>query len=398
MKCTDNTRKTNSSTHRAAAAKHRVSHTGNRSASAQGTSRQRTAPGRPSPEARRRYQQRKARRKKQKKILFACMLALIAIICIAGGVYVWQLKKEESRPTVTQYETSQYKQAFAKLPLISSDLAVAKENVSPDGYEADTSLHASGLFDLTNKTVLQGYQLHEQLFPASTTKIMTALLALEKGDITDTVTVSKHAAAESFPSDAQLCGLHEGDQLTLEDLLYALLLYSGNDAATAIAEHISGSEEKFVDEMNTLAKELMAVNTNFVNPHGLHDNNHYTTAYDLYLIFNECIKNETFLNIIGASSYTAEILQADGSTYSATWEPTNYYAKGLAEVPENATILGGKTGTTGDAGNCLILLAEDKANNPYISVVMGAATKTLLYQDMSALISAIPGGEQTPQS
>ena len=90
------------------------------------------------------------------------------------------------------------------------------------------------------------------------------------------MTVGKNADVSSFPVDASLCGLHEGDQLTLETLLYGLLLSSGNDAATAIAEYISGSEEAFVEEMNDRAKELMAVNTHFMNPHGLHDENHYT--------------------------------------------------------------------------------------------------------------------------
>ena len=121
---------------------------------------------------------------------------------------------------------------------------------------------------------------------------MTALLALENGNLEDTVTISKTAAAASFPSDAQVCGLREGEVWTLEDLLNALLLYSGNDAASAIAEHIAGTEESFVNMMNSRARELMANNTHFTNPHGLHDDEHYTTAYDLYLIFNECIKNE----------------------------------------------------------------------------------------------------------
>ena len=97
-------------------------------------------------------------------------------------------------------------------------------------------------------------RIHDRLYPASTTKILTALIALERGNLSDVVTVGKNADVSSFPVDASLCGLHEGDQLTLETLLYGLLLSSGNDAATAIAEYISGSEEAFVEEMNAVPK------------------------------------------------------------------------------------------------------------------------------------------------
>ena len=176
----------------------------------------------------------------------------------------------------------------------------------------------------------------------------------------------------------------------MRTLLYGLLLVSGNDSAVVIAEHIAGSVEGFAAMMNEQAKELRAVNTNFTTPHGLHDENHYTTAYDLYLIFNECMKNEEFLNIISAASYTAEITGADGNLRQEAWEPTNFYARGAAELPYGATVIGGKTGYTGEAGNCLVLLNQDDENNPYISIVMGADSKPLLYEDMSAIINQIP--------
>ena len=142
--------------------------------------------------------------------------------------------------------------------------------------------------------------------------------------------------------------------------------------------------------MNEQAQSLQATNTHFVSPNGLHDDDHYTTAYDLYLIFNECIKHEEFLNIISSSSYTADITGADGSVRQITWYPTSYYARGEAELPQGATVIGGKTGYTGEAGNCLILLDQDESGSNYISIVMGADSKPLLYEDMSAVINQIP--------
>ena len=148
--------------------------------------------------------------------------------------------------------------------------------------------------------------------------------------------------------------------------------------------------DDFVDLMNEEARKLMATQTHFENPHGLHSDNHYTTAYDLYLIFNECIKHDEFIEVISADSYTPDITGADGNPRSVEGEPTNFYATGEAASPQNVTLVGGKTGTTKLAGNCLVLLSKDDGGQPYISIVMGADTKDLLYQDMTALVDNIP--------
>lgn len=314
---------------------------------------------------------------------------LCLIGCMAFAFLYLSGCSGEPKALVTEFEKVHYNTELYESTLYAEELCVAETDVALEGYEGDTALHASSLFDLENKNVLYSWQSHERLYPASTTKIMTALLALENGNLEDTVTISKTAAAASFPSDAQVCGLREGEVWTLEDLLNALLLYSGNDAASAIAEHIAGTEESFVNMMNSRARELMANNTHFTNPHGLHDDEHYTTAYDLYLIFNECIKNEHFVEIISSDSYTAVYTAADGSQQEMTFTPTNLYAKGVVEEPDNVTIVGGKTGTTDEAGCCLILLVRDSQNRPYISIVMGAPDKSTLYEDMTSLIEKI---------
>ena len=314
---------------------------------------------------------------------------LCLIGCMAFAFLYLSGCSGEPKALVTEFEKAHYNAELYESTLYAEELCVAETDVALEGYEGDTALHASSLFDLENKKVLYSWQSQERMYPASTTKIMTALLALENGNLEDTVTISKTAAAASFPSDAQVCGLREGEVWTLEDLLNALLLYSGNDAASAIAEHIAGTEESFVNMMNSRARELMANNTHFTNPHGLHDDEHYTTAYDLYLIFNECIKNEHFVEIISSDSYTAVYTAADGSQQEMTFTPTNLYAKGVVEEPDNVTIVGGKTGTTDEAGCCLILLVRDSQNRPYISIVMGAPDKSTLYEDMTSLIEKI---------
>ena len=320
----------------------------------------------------------------------ARLSVILVVLCIVAVCEYKYKSGKEPEQLVADYEISKYATEIYKGSLFSSDLCVVSEDTSLEGAPGGTGIYSAALFDVEGEKTDFSYQVHKKVYPASTTKILTALVAIKNGDLSEEVTVSDNADSSRFSSDEQTCGIKAGDKLMLEDLLYGLLLYSGNDNAVAIAEHIAGSEEAFAEMMNEQAAELMATNSHFVNSNGLHNDDHYTTAYDLYLIFNECIKHQEFVDIISADSYKAKITGADGAVREVTWEPTNYYALGQATMPDNADIIGGKTGTTLKAGNCLILLEEDEQQKPYISVIMGAETKELLYQDMTALINAIP--------
>ncbi len=330
---------------------------------------------------------RRRRRKRRKHNIAAGIAVSLGIIAVCGGgaagAYFYLMQAEDP---VIAYEETNYDQAMYEGTLFAQDLCVAANDVQLSGFEDEDTLHAAGLFELDNDSVIYGYHLYDKLYPASTTKIMTAYLALKYGNLDDVVTVSSHAT--DFNWDEVTCGLREGDQVTLYDLLCGLLLKSGNDCGTAIAEYISGSEEAFAELMNTEARALGATGTHFVNPHGLHDENHYTTAYDLYLIFNQCVKNETFMEIISMDSYDGTLTGADGTVRSETWVPSNYYSNGTVDAPEGIRVFGGKTGTTDQAGCCVILYSEDLQQKPYISVIMGAEDKNFLYQEMNRLFTA----------
>lgn len=291
---------------------------------------------------------------------------------------------------VVPYEAAQYDKSLYKGTLFATDLCVSKEDTNQFKIETPINSSTVGLFDITKKTVSYGTNIHQKLFPASTAKVLTALIAFKYGTLSDVVTVSSRATTE-LDKESSVAGLNEGDTLTLEDLLYGLMLPSGNDAAVAIAEHISGTQEAFVELMNQEANALGATNSHFMNPHGLQDENHYTTVYDLYLFLNQALKDDRFTAIIKSMSYSPHITQADGAVRTGVkWTPTNYYATGKVEMPTNVTVVGGKTGTTNEAGSCLILLEQDENQNSYISIVMGAESKNVLYQDMTALITSIP--------
>lgn len=247
--------------------------------------------------------------------------------------------------------------------------------------------NSAGLFDVKGKEVLYSQAAHERIFPASLTKVMTAIVALKYGNVNQTLTATN--AVNVTEKGAQLCGLKPGDVLTLDQALRILLLYSANDAAMLIADSVAGSVDRFVELMNEEAQKLGATNTNFVNPHGLSDNNHYTTAYDLYLIFNEAIKYETFNEIIQMSSYQTTYYDKDGKEKKFDKTTTNLFVRGDYKAPENVTVIGGKTGTTAAAGHCLIMLSRDENGAPYISVVCGATSTEELYKGMIDLLNEI---------
>lgn len=269
-------------------------------------------------------------------------------------------------------------------PLFAENLCVVTDN-----QDGDTSMtaQAGGLFNVTDSSVLYSKNVFERLYPASTTKVMTAIIALEEGDLTDQVTVTEDAVITE--AGASLCGIKPGDVITMKDLLYGLMMPSGNDAANAIAVHMYGSVGAFVDRMNDRARELGATGTHFMNPSGLTDENHYTTAYDLYLMFNEAMKIPLFREIIAEDSYTANYQNGAGEAVSKTWTVGNWYQKGERETPAGVKVLGGKTGTTQAAGYCLIMASDDSLDKEYISVVLKSDSRPSLYDNMTNIISKI---------
>ena len=261
----------------------------------------------------------------------------------------------------------------------------ASEN---EGGDQELSSGANLLVNVTDRKLLYADHVYDRLYPASLTKMMTALVVLKYAELTDDVTIS-YNASHIQESGAKLCGFKEGDTISMEALLKSMLIYSGNDAAVAIADYISGSEEAFSDIMNKEAKKIGAVHTNYVNSNGLHDDNHYTTAYDIYLVFNELLQYDTFRSIINMDAYTAEYKDKDGNDKEKTFKSTNQFINGEAEIPEGITIIGGKTGTTRKAGNCLAMLSKDEEGKEYISVILKADNSSMLYSQMSHLLSLI---------
>ena len=250
-------------------------------------------------------------------------------------------------------------------------------------YEYDSAV----LINAGDKVPIYSRNAFQKLYPASLTKIMTALLAIKYGQPDQVLVASSNVRIDD--AGAQKVGISEGDSMTLSQALRLLLLHSANDVAVLIAENIAGSLDEFVRLMNNEAARLGATGTHFTNPHGLHDEDHYTTAYDMYLIFNECIKYDEFKEIISMSAYETTYRGGSGREISVSVKNTNGYISGTYFPPQNISVIGGKTGTTQAAGHCLILYSKDAEDKPYISVVMKAVSTEDLYGCMTKLLGMI---------
>ncbi len=265
------------------------------------------------------------------------------------------------------------------------DLCVAGGDVNIQA--ASLGAYSAGLFDLNGERTVYAKDIFTQRSPASVTKIMTALVTLKYGNLDDLVTVTP--VVKDIEYGSSVCDIKEGDVLSLRQLLYGMMIASGNDAAMMIAEHVGGSVEEFVATMNREAAALGATHTHFSNPHGLTASDHYTTVYDIYLMMSAAMQYDTFQDIISRTNYYAEYMRMDGSPVAVTWESTNYYFTGEVQPPDNAIVYGGKTGTTEDAGACLALLAKDLYGNPYLSIILHSESKETLYPEMNQLLSLI---------
>lgn len=269
----------------------------------------------------------------------------------------------------------------------AEELCVVTEDVTDDETLDMTQAEAAILFSLNDCEVLYAKNAHEQLHPASLTKVMTALVALKYGSIDQVLTATD--AVNITESGAQLIGLKPGDSMTLNQALHVLLLYSANDAAMMIAEGVGGTTDHFIELMNQEAQELGATNTHFMNPHGLTQEDHYTTAYDLYLIFNEALKYEKFNEIIQMSTYDTTYTDSVGTEKTISIKTSNLFLRGDYKAPDNITVIGGKTGTTNAARSCLMLLSRDAGGAPYISVILKAETRDVVYEKMIDLLEEI---------
>lgn len=334
-------------------------------------------------------------RRKKKKRIQKTILAIIILVAICALVLLiyntFFVKTVSSGTPVPFVSSSEFTAEVTsgnefRSDGFASDLCVVDTDVPMESASLETT-QSGLLLDLDRQDVMFAQGGHSKVYPASITKIMTAILAFKYGTMSDTVTITQEDV--TLEENSQVVGFMEGDQATMDQLVRCLLVYSGNDAASAIARHIGGSVTEFVNMMNAYAQQLGCTETHFTNPHGLTDMDHYTSPYDIYLMLKEALNYPEFTEITQLPSYTITYSHADGSQMVTYLAATDHYLTGEATPPKNVTVLGGKTGTTDLAGNYLAILVQNAYGQPYVSIVMGASSKNVLYTQMNSLLQNI---------
>ncbi|MBQ9633326.1 MAG: D-alanyl-D-alanine carboxypeptidase [Lachnospiraceae bacterium] len=262
-------------------------------------------------------------------------------------------------------------------------LALAKNKKQwPEEVTLSAPKEAAVVMDMDSMAVLYGKHMLKKHYPASITKVMTALVAIENGSLKDTVKFSRDAVY-NIERDSAHIARDVGEKMSLKNCLYGMMLESANECANAIAEHVGGDYDTFIRMMNKKAKALGCQNTHFVNPHGLHNDKHYTCAYDMALIAREAYQNKTFRKIVGTATYTIP--------------PTNLHAEGTLLTNHHAMLhvyrtskylyeycVGGKTGYTTQAMNTLVTYAK-KGDQKLVCIIMNAG-QYMHYNDTRALL------------
>lgn len=267
--------------------------------------------------------------------------------------------------------------------VLADDLSPVEDDFNVNEFMHDSNLQTNSandfptinsrayiVLDRKSSTVILGKNHNQRKKMASTTKIMTSLVVIENCNLSDTVEISKKAGS----TGGSRLGIKTGDKITVNDLLYGLMLCSGNDAAVALAEHVAGSINNFSELMNNKALELGLTNTHFITPHGLDADEHYTTAYELAILSNYALKNETFAKIVGTKEYTITI-----NNNVKTIRNTNELLGNLNGV------YGIKTGFTNGANRCLVTACK-RGDMDIICVVLGADTKKFRSTDSIKLM------------
>lgn len=299
---------------------------------------------------------RKKSRKKAKAKLFLILLSAAIIFILFNKSYaiikgLFQNEKKVSNGSAPNFLLSQKSETDSSLSTVS--------------------LYSSNaiLIRLDDNTILLQKRSEEKIYPASLTKIMTAIVVIEKlPDLQEKILLPDSIFKGLYKQNASMAGFLPGEKVRAIDLLYGVLLPSGAESCIGLADRIAGSEKGFVKMMNQKAEDLGMNNTHFTNSTGLHDENHYTTVKDLAVLLNYALKDDTFREIFTSSRHTtaATNKRPDGITFYSTMHE-NY--KDLNFI--GGKILGGKTGYTDEAGLCLASLAE-KDGKEYILVTVGA--------------------------
>ena len=326
-------------------------------------------------------------------ILIILFVFLISKIIYATDSDTWEItssseestnsSNNEETNTENSSESNETEENTSESDNVENEIAESNDETSASETSLNDNIEiyseAVVLIDSSTGEILYGKNEDEIMYPASTTKVMTAILALEYGNLDDITTVNE-TAVSAIPSGYSTSYLSDGEEISVENLLKMLLIHSSNDAANVLAEYVSGSIEEFVNLMNEKAIDLGCTNTHFVNTNGIHNEDHYSTATDLAIITQYCMQNETFRELVSMTSCT---IPATNKFEERTYDNTNNLLLETSEYYREDCI-GVKTGFTSPAMYCLICSAY-KDDMEIIAVILHSDSLSDRYSDASTL-------------
>ena len=307
-----------------------------------------------------------------KKIGFVCLILCVILATEYFAVPVFATGAIQNS-TITNGSHS----VDAQIPVLGSDQLV-------------NNTQSAVLFEANSETLMYAWNADAQMSPASLVKILTALIVAERGNLSDAVTVTE-AALNTVPYDAVTVDMQPDEVLTVEDLLYCMMVGSANDAAAVLAEHLYGSQAAFVSEMNRYAQALGCTGTNFTNVHGLHDDDQYTTARDVVRILAAAVRNELFCTVFEAVQYTVPATNKSAARDLVTGNYLMNHNQDSVEIYYDGRVTGGRTGVTSTGHRCIAVTAENNGML-LISVIMGAKS---VYQEDGYTVQSFGGYKET---
>ncbi len=333
--------------------------------------------------SRRRARRRFLYRLRQRLIELTALALLIAVVVVP----IKLIKKNE-----TPVEPQDTETASAVTTMTDEPIPYPEATADTVTLGGEVDAECAILWDVTTDRVVAVKGANTRVYPASVTKVMTLLVAVENiSDFTDTFTMTYEILYPLYRNDATIAGFLEGEKVVVEDLLYGTILPSGADASHGLAEYVSGTEEAFVQRMNEKAAALGLRDTHFVNTSGLHDKNHYTTAADMAVIMRAAMQNSHCRQVLSTYQYTTAVTpeHPEGILLTST-----LFSRMYGNEPEGAVIAAGKTGYTGQALHTLVTygVAEDRKAHEYVLVTMRNSDRWKAVYDAFGLYSRFCGG------
>ena len=314
--------------------------------------------------ARRRAKKRRKARIRQRMIELAVLAVLVAVVAVP----IHLVKRAHSRQTdqslTSSTTTDPQQKPKPKYPEYTADTVTLT-----DAVDADYVL----LMDVNDNRVIAAKGADVRAYPASVTKVMTLLVAVENiTDFTDTFTMTYAITDPLYVQNATVAGFLNNEEVTMEDLLYGTILPSGADACQALAQYVAGTDEAFVKMMNDRASEMGLKNTHFTNTSGLHHPDHYTTAEDMAVILRTAMENEHCRQVLSTYQYTTAVTpqHPEGILLTST-----LFSRMYGTEPDGATVVAGKTGYTSEAGHTVVSYAEGLDGHDYILVTLKGSNR-----------------------